>query len=648
MARKKKAMTIIDLKAWVNEASEELTKSRINNIYHVQNYWLLKISTHTGKKYLKIEPGIRIHTSVFEPPQKGIDKFTAFLRKHVRRGVIEDIKVLDFERIVVFGIRSHGYTYNLVAEIIPRGVLALLKEGIILYASKFLEMRDRAIKPRYKYIPPPRGINPFEASIEELVDRLKKGKDLVRGIIYGWNLPGEIAEEILYRAGLYDVKTAKPTTIAVEDVDKLVEELKSLYRESLSGKGYLVEAGSSFLSYAPYYPRLLGELHGFNVITVERFSEAVDRYYMELEKELVAKTSREALEKEISKIKKSIEGQRRIIDKYRDLSKLMEKYTKLLGLHYNEVADIIRCIKEHWGSNVKDVCRNVVEIERDKGIVKIAIEGEPVSVDLKQSLDHSIKKYYRLAGEYRGKAERASRSLEELERKLKELEHTIGTLVEKAVHGIKPKLWYERFHWLITSEGYLVIAGKNADQNEAIVRKYLEPSDVFLHADIHGAPATVIKTRGKLPGEKSIREAAVIAACYSKAWKAGFGEVDVYWVRGEQVSKKAPSGEYLSKGSFMIYGKKNYIRHIRLELAIGVEEVHDEIYGVYQRVIVGPQDLVKDKAIVYTVIVPGEYSVGEIAKRIYNSWRRILEGKIFIKLEEVMERIPGPSKISNV
>jgi len=34
------------------------------------------------------------------------------------------------------------------------------------------------------------------------------------------------------------------------------------------------------------------------------------------------------------------------------------------------------------------------------------------------------------------------------------------------------------------------------------------------------------------------------------------------------VSKKAPSGEYISKGSFMVYGKKNIIK-TELKLGIG-------------------------------------------------------------------------------
>jgi Predicted RNA-binding protein homologous to eukaryotic snRNP len=38
----------------------------------------------------------------------------------------------------------------------------------------------------------------------------------------------------------------------------------------------------------------------------------------------------------------------------------------------------------------------------------------------------------------------------------------------------KKTYWFEKFYWFITSENYLVICGRDAQQNEAIVKKYLK------------------------------------------------------------------------------------------------------------------------------------------------------------------------------
>ena len=55
-------------------------------------------------------------------------------------------------------------------------------------------------------------------------------------------------------------------------------------------------------------------------------------------------------------------------------------------------------------------------------------------------------------------------------------------------------------------------------------------------------------------------------------WKNNFGTSDVFWVEENQVSKTTKSKEFIEKGSFMIKGKKNIIKNIKLELYFGYEE----------------------------------------------------------------------------
>lgn len=108
---------------------------------------------------------------------------------------------------------------------------------------------------------------------------------------------------------------------------------------------------------------------------------------------------------------------------------------------------------------------------------------------------------------------------------------------------------------VFTGEDFLVIAGKSADDNERIVHRHLDEKDIYVHADIHGGASGVIKTYGREPAESSLNEACRFVACFSKAWGC-IGSCDAYWVRADQVTKKPPSGQFLTKGSFMIYGKR--------------------------------------------------------------------------------------------
>ncbi len=203
------------------------------------------------------------------------------------------------------------------------------------------------------------------------------------------------------------------------------------------------------------------------------------------------------------------------------------------------------------------------------------------------------------------KARKARQALEEMKKKLEKLKKSIPEIREEELIKVKrAREWYEKFRWFFSSTGKLVIGGRDASTNELLIKKYVKPSSIVLHADIHGAPFFVIFGEAD---KKSIEEAAVAAACFSKAWKLGLGAIDVYWVKGEQVSKKAPSGEYLAKGAFMIYGKKNYIGKVELKLAVGVKG---------DKVTAGPVNAIKTWAERFVLITPGSLSQGRAAKEI--------------------------------
>jgi hypothetical protein len=145
-----------------------------------------------------------------------------------------------------------------------------------------------------------------------------------------------------------------------------------------------------------------------------------------------------------------------------------------------------------------------------------------------------------------------------------------------------------------------------------------------------------------------IEDAAYIAASYSKAWKAGFSYIDVFWVKGFQVSKSPPSGEYLARGAFMIYGERSYVK-TRLILGIGLRLFCDTIYGDYVKVFAGSPEVVKSTSLSYVILTPGDSNPGELSSTV----RRILVEKAMEKTgveysvssEQVLELMPGDSRI---
>ena len=120
--------------------------------------------------------------------------------------------------------------------------------------------------------------------------------------------------------------------------------------------------------------------------------------------------------------------------------------------------------------------------------------------------------------------------------------------------------WFEKYRWFISSEGAIVIGGRDAATNDLVVRRYLNPDDTYVHADIHGAPSVIVKHPA--PGEPALTDASMIEAAqwgvsFSKAWRVGLASADAFWVAADQVSKAAASGEFVARGAWVIHGTKH-------------------------------------------------------------------------------------------
>ncbi|MEM0128404.1 MAG: fibronectin-binding domain-containing protein, partial [Thermoplasmatales archaeon] len=103
-----------------------------------------------------------------------------------------------------------------------------------------------------------------------------------------------------------------------------------------------------------------------------------------------------------------------------------------------------------------------------------------------------------------------------------------------------------------------------------------------------------------------IGETAIFAWCMSKAWSSKIGNGAVYYVTRSQVSKTPESGEYLARGAWIIRGKKNYISHLSLELAIGFQRYENREY-----VVSAPVSAIKGKKV---LIHPGEAKEKEVSE----------------------------------
>ncbi|MCY0868352.1 MAG: ribosome rescue protein RqcH [Desulfurococcus sp.] len=646
----KKSMDILDVYAWASRYAGSLQGCFIDNIYRSKSYWILKARCTEGLTHIKVEPGVRVHFSQSIPEEKGIDAFTRFLRSRVRDSRVTLVKQPWWERLLLLETTLRGVVLRHYIEIVPRGLWVIADTSDrIVYSTKFTEFKDRVIKPLEAYKPPPLK-NPPPWSREQLLRELEAGRDLVRTVVSAWGLPGYIAEELLYRAGLLEVKNTDPKSIPRVDLERLASEYELLASEAGRGAGYLVYGDSTLELYTSYKPLLFSEVYDKSVKTTGDLNTAIDAYFTEYEALLEHQRRIEEASRALREAEERVRRQEELIAEYRRELEELEHRLQVIYSNYTLLEEVLECARstreaKGWDYITRE-CRHVAGVAREKGAITVSLDGELVELSLRVDLGRQVIELEKKKGELKKKIEVAAGVLEEMKRRMEEAS---GSIIheEKTIEKPSPVFWYERFHWLYTRSGLLAIGGRDQSQNEVIVRKYLGESDVFIHADVHGGSAVVLKSSGRHSIEDVV-DAACIAACYSKAWKAGFSYIEVFWVPGSQVSKTPPSGEYLPRGAFMVYGSKNYLR-IPLKLAVGVRLFSDEVYGEYVKVIVGPEELLKGSSIAYAILAPGDKSPSEVAGILGEFFEKtILECKgvrYRVPRNEIESRIPGASRI---
>ncbi|AAL81516.1 hypothetical protein PFDSM3638_06970 [Pyrococcus furiosus DSM 3638] len=646
----KESMSSVDIKYITEELKDMIVGSRVEKIYHEGNEIRFKLhKTGVGRVDLLIEAGKRIHITTYVKENLQPTSFAMLLRKYLSGKFLEDIRQYEFDRVVILSFGE----YFLIAELFGRGnIIFVTKDWEIIGALRYEEFKDRAIKPKIKYVFPPSRANPLKVSFEEFKEIIlnSQGTEIVRALAKNFSIGGLYSEETLLRAKID--KDRKVDELSEEELRLVYDTLLTVLNDEkkpnivYNKEGVMVDVVPIDLQWYREYTKRY----------YESFSEALDEYFgkLTIEKARLEKTKqleerRKALEISLRRIEEQIKG-------FEKEAMTNQEKGDALYAHYSIVNEILRVIssalKQYGVEEVKKRieegkkagypwAKMIIDVTDNK--VTLNLDGIKVSLDVEKSLEENAELYYERAKKAKKKLEGAKIAYEETKRKLIELEKEIEREskeinIKKITR--KKKKWFEKFRWFISSEGFLVIGGKDATTNEIVVKKHMDENDIYCHADIWGAPHVIIKN-GRNASEKTIREACQFAVAMSRAWSEGLASADAYWVYPEQVSKQAPAGEYLPKGAFMVYGKRNWIHGIPLKLAVGIVNVEGE-----ELVMCGPVDAVKAHTNKYVVIRPGGLKKSDLVKKIqkiFEKWGyRVSE-------EDIMSVLPpGHGEIEEV
>lgn len=257
-----------------------------------------------------------------------------------------------------------------------------------------------------------------------------------------------------------------------------------------------------------------------------------------------------------------------------------------------------------------------------------------ITINPKLSVEQNAQEYFEKAKKARKKLEGAKKaldiSLEKLEqerqKRVDKLDKIKERHAEQAARKRRRAEWYEKFRWFFSSEGFLVIGGRDATTNEMVIKKHTDKEDIVFHTDMAGSPFFVVKTKSGSgsPGDATLQEVADATLCFSKAWKMGLGTTPAFWVRPDQVTKEAQSGEYIPKGAFMIRGKTNYMTPMP-SCAVGALEDG--------RIMCAPVSAVKANCSDYITLTQGRKKPSDIAKLV----RKRFGGE----LDEIIRVLPS-------
>ncbi|CAB3248697.1 unnamed protein product [Arctia plantaginis] len=591
---------------------QRLIGMRVNQVYDIDNKtYVIRLQRSEEKSVLLLESGNRFHTTQFEWPKNSAPSgFTMKLRKHLKNKRLEKLSQLGIDRIVDLQFGSGEAAYHVILELYDRGNIVLTDyEWTILNVLRPHVEGDKirfAVKEKY---PLDRAKTSYQApspeELQKILTNCKPGDNLKKILNPNLEYGAAIIDHVLLENGLAgNMKVNKEAGKGFQveqDLEKLVKALQQAEQlldtaKSVIAKGYIIQKKeerpnpsgqeSEYLfTNIEFHPQIFAQHQSLPHAEYETFDRAVDEFFSTLEGQKIdlktVQIEREAMKK-LQNVRNDHEKrvtelvQVQAVDKHaaelisRNETLVEQARVAVQTAIANQMGwEDIKLLVKSAQDNNDPIASCIKELKLKTNHITLELsdpydeELEPLCVDIDLSLTAfaNARRYYdqkRNAAKKQQKTlESAGKALKSAERKTKQTlkeAHTVSNIIKA-----RKTYWFEKFFWFISSDNYLIIAGRDQQQNELLVKRYLRATDLYVHAELSGASSVIIKNPGggEVP-PKTLAEAGQAAVAYSVAWEAKV-LTRAWWVHAHQVSKSAPTGEYLTTGSFMIRGKKNYL-----------------------------------------------------------------------------------------
>ncbi|MCK5258606.1 MAG: NFACT family protein, partial [Thermoplasmatales archaeon] len=504
----KRQLASFDIYMVVSEL-QELLGSYIDKIYQLtRDELLIRVNNRKikQKESIFVRNGELICTTQkkFETPLNPTT-FAMTLRKYILNGRITAITQHEFDRIINLKISKKEGEYALIIEFFSDGNIILANpDGKIILPLIKKHWAHRTIKSGSAYMPPPAQINPFNLSKDEFTDLLKKSEaDLVRTLAVNVNLSGTYAEEICKRSGIE--RNTKIDKLTERDIEKVFIELSN-FLELFKNKEFqpvLVKKDGKPIDILPF------EFKSYENVDFEQ----VDRFTKNLQefisiKKKTKKQEESNAEKKLGKLNRQLLQQQGAVDKLGEKIKQKKIEGELIYLNFKQCENLLNEITEVLEyKDKKEKIEKINEQELVKEFDPLSnmlvvylpdIKGNisQVKLDFRKSVAENAEKAYNDSKKYRNKLAGARDSIEKTKGLIESAKKKVVEEKEKKKNVATGKtFWFESFRWFISSDGNIVVGGKNIKSNDKVVKKYLKDGDRYAHADIHGASSCIVKRK---------------------------------------------------------------------------------------------------------------------------------------------------------
>jgi predicted ribosome quality control (RQC) complex YloA/Tae2 family protein len=602
----KQGMTSVDVAALAAELGPLLVGARVDRAYQpAKERILLRLRKKgTGRLDLLMEIGsfATVTQRAIENPEKP-SMLAQVLRNELENSRLIGLHQVGFDRILRLDFERGDGRRSLVAELFGDGNMLLLDgDDKITLPMRGEDHGARSLRKGQTYQPPPGSPSPLGRSVDEWRQAgAAASRDLVRFLAgpAGWG--PQWAEEILVRAGLAkDLPSAAMTDAQWEALHGAVQRLSDEVRRNDLAPCLVHDAAGELVDALPFLIQLKPGLHLEETPT---WREALDTFFVggpaqdeEGELEDPRKPRYEAAK---GKLEHQAKQMRDAIADFIAQEDAAKADGDALYADFAGVQEILMALSQgrknlDWkGLEAKlaegrkagnPAAKRVLELRSHEATALILAgprHDQKVEVDVRLTIQENAQAAYALGKKARSRRDGAEAALKDTQAK-------IDAVVKAGLDAFGPApvkiertsrhFWFESYRWTVTSGGFVAVGGRNAGQNDAVVKKYLRDGDRYVHAEIHGAPSIVVRKAEGPPMEvpnDDLRQACHFAVVASRAWRQ-FGQASAYWVMASQVSKTARSGEYVPKGAWMVHGKRNVEPDLLMEWYVAPVRIASE------------------------------------------------------------------------